>query len=307
MTHQREKSHPADANGAENHSRRWGVVVVAHGSQRGASPTECSCSWQTTGSKLPAWCLNCPSTPRGLQEATDRLQAALGTQHAKVELSCLEFIEPRPDQTIHNLVNQGMQQIVVIPYLLGQGKHVTLEMDEVLEEVRGELPGLGLYLAEALGPDPRMADVVVGRVRDLEASLGTKPVKDGPIGVLLVKAGTKNQYDDCLWLEELGRLVENGLGLGYAVAVAQSHYGDPTVETAGATLVEERRVSTIVVVPYVFFPGMILKRNILGEMERLAEKYPGISLKVTPPLGVDERLVEVAADRVRQVWHQVGQ
>jgi sirohydrochlorin cobaltochelatase len=221
-----------------------------------------------------------------------------------VELSCLEFIEPRPDQSIHNLVNQGIQQIVVIPYLLGQGKHVTLEMDEVLEEVRAELPGVGLYLAEALGPDPRMANVVVERIRDLEASLG-KPVNDGPTGVLLVKAGTKNQYDDCLWLQELGRMVENGLGLGYAVAVAQSHYGDPTVEWAASVLVEERRVSAIVVVPYVFFPGMILKRNILGEMERLAQKYPGISLTVTPPLGVDERLVEVAADRVRQVWEQV--
>ena len=99
--------------------------------------------------------------------------------------------------------------------------------------------------------------------------------------------------------------MENQLGLGYAVAVAQSHYGDPTVEAGAARLVEERNVSSIVVVPYVFFPGLILKRNILGGMERLHQKYPEVSLTATPPLGVDDRLVAVAADRVRQVWNQV--
>ena len=123
--------------------------------------------------------------------------------------------------------------------------------------------------------------------------------------MLLVKAGTKNQYDDCLWLEELGRKVEKRLGLGYAVSVAQSHYGDPTVEAGAARLVEERGVSAMVVMPYLFFPGLILKRNILGGLDRLRLHYPNLSLAVTPPLGVDDRLVAVAADRVRQVWDRV--
>jgi hypothetical protein len=51
---------------------------------------------------------------------------------------------------------------------------------------------------------------------------------------------------------------------------------------------------------------MILRRNILGGMHRLQEKYPDIPLTVTPPLGVDDRLVAVAADRVREVWDRVA-
>jgi sirohydrochlorin ferrochelatase len=93
--------------------------------------------------------------------------------------------------------------------------------------------------------------------------------------------------------------------LGYAVAVAQSHYGDPTAESSAAHLVEERGVSAIIVVPYLFFPGLILRRNILGAMDRLRETYPGLPLAVAPPLGVDDRLVAVAADRVRQVWDRI--
>jgi hypothetical protein len=44
-------------------------------------------------------------------------------------------------------------------------------------------------------------------------------------------------------------MVEQRLGMGYAVEVAQSHFGDPTMPAA-ARLVEERRVSAIIFVPY---------------------------------------------------------
>jgi len=293
------------AAGDTNGDSQWGVVFVAHGSQRGASPEECSCSWRLNGSSRPPWCLECPSTPLGLRDAADRLQTSLGEQRAEVELSCLEFIEPHPDQSIRNLADQGLQQVVVFPYLLGQGKHVTLEMDEILDDVRTKLPGLGLYLAGSLGPDPRMAEIVVERVQSLGLPNASEAAAPGPTGVLVVKAGTKNQYDDCLWFHELGRIVENRLGLGYAVAVAQSHYGDPTVDDAATRLVEERGVTSIVVVPYLFFPGLILKRNILGGMDRIAQAYPTVPLAVTPPLCVDDRLVAVAADRIRQVWDRV--
>ena len=285
---------------------RWGVVFVAHGSQRGASSDECSCSWEENGHERPPWCLDCPSTPLGLRDAADRLQSSLGGQRAAVELSCLEFIEPHPDQAIRNMADRGLEQVVVIPYLLGQGKHVTLEMDEILDDLRTQLPALGLYLADALGPDPRMADIIVERVQSLGLANTSENNAKGPTGVLVVKAGTKNQYDDCLWFQDLGRMVENRLGLGYAVAVAQSHYGDPTVDDAATKLVEERGAGRIVVVPYLFFPGLILKRNILGGMERIAQNYPTISLSVTPPLCVDDRMVAVAADRIRQVWDRVG-
>ena len=120
------------------------------------------------------------------------------------------------------------------------------------------------------------------------------------MGILLVKAGTQTRYDDCLWLKELGGWVERDLGNEYAVEVAQSHYGDPTMEHAAAELVNDRGVASIICVPYVFFPGMILRRNVLGTMRQIQETYPDIPMSVAPPLGVDDRLVAVARDRVRE-------
>lgn len=289
----------------------WGVILLCHGSQRGTSRQECSCSWRSAAVPIssvkneedwPGWCRNCPSTPQGLHDAATRLQVELGQPQAQVLLSCLEFIQPHPDQAVQLLVSQGLERLVVMPYLLGHGKHATLELDEVLDGLRSEIPQARLYLADGLGADSRIAELVVERIHDLDGSAPTSFATGRPIGVLLVKAGTKTQYDDCLWLEELGQMVEKGLGLGYAVAVAQSHYGDPTMEAAAAHLVEERRVSAIICVPYLFFPGMILRRNVLGSLEQLRQKYPGVPMIATPPLGVDDRLVAVAADRVREVW-----
>ncbi|MFQ6031050.1 MAG: sirohydrochlorin chelatase [Dehalococcoidia bacterium] len=294
-------------NGSEGDGRAsgnspWGVILLAHGSQRGTSPQECSCAWGANGAETPpAWCRHCPSTPQGLGEAAQRLQAELQSDQALVLLSCLEFIQPHPDQAVQLLADRGLQQVVVMPYLLGQGKHATLELDEVLDEIRAQVPQVQIILTEALGADPRLADLVLQRIGNLN---GAAPASnDGETtGILLVKAGTRTQYDDCLWLEELGQMVESRLGLGYAVAVAQSHYGDPTMDTAGTKLVEERGVSSIICVPYIFFPGMILKRNVLGGMAALQEKYPHVTMTVAPPLGVDDRVVAVAADRIRAAW-----
>lgn len=296
----------------------WGVILLGHGSQRGSSPRECACAWQqpvpadssaqvnggASAADLPgwpAWCRRCPSTPQGLGEVADRLQVRLGEERAQVIRSCLEFIEPFPDQAVRMLSQQGRNRVVVLPYLLGNGKHATLELDEMLDDVRAQLPQVELVVADGLGSDPRLADLVVERISDL-GDAAPAPNNGQTVGILLVKAGTRTQYDDCLWLAELGRMVETKLGEGYAVDVAQSHYGDPTMEFAAARLIVERGVTSLICVPYIFFPGLILTRNVVGTLNRLQETYPTVKMTVAPPLGVDDRLIEVAVDRVFQAW-----
>ena len=296
-------------------STRWGVIFLCHGSQRGTSPAECSCTWlspldtsspQPTEDSLPHWCRHCPSTPQGLGEAAQRLQTLLTSDRAQVLMSCLEFIEPHPDQAVQLLADQGLRRMVVMPYLLGHGKHATLELDEVLDEIRSQLPQVQLALSEGLGCDARLADLVLERLGDLNVPNGDKAADGATTGILLVKAGTRTQYDDCIWFEELGQMVEKRLGVGYAVAVAQSHYGDPTMEAATERLIKERGATSVVFVPYLFFPGMILRRNVLGNMDSLQRTYPDVTMTVTPPLGVDDRLLEVAADRIKAVWNEVA-
>jgi sirohydrochlorin cobaltochelatase len=280
----------------------WGVVLLAHGSQRGTDRSECSCAWADLAADPPNWCLECPSTPQGLQSVADHLQTALCLNPQQIVLSCLEFIEPYPEEAVRMLQGRGFRRVALLPFFLGSGKHATLELAEIVGDMRVKAPDVQLYLAEGLGADPLMANLVVQRIRGIDSPSRFQPSDGHTAGILLVKAGTKTIYDDCRWLEELGVMVEHRLGPGYAVGVAQSHYGVPTMPAAAKRLVEERQASSITYVPYLFFPGIILKRNVLEGMASLQEQYPDTPMAVTPPLGPDERVVSVAAQRVRDLW-----
>ena len=94
-------------------------------------------------------------------------------------------------------------------------------MDEVLEDIAAKTPGVEVRLADGLGADIRIAELVRERISALPPSGAQSQPKTAPVGILLVKAGTQTRYDDCLWLKELGSWVERDLGAGYAVEVAQ--------------------------------------------------------------------------------------
>ena len=290
--------------GPSRRNTDWAVTLIAHGSQRGADRSECSCAWVESDSGPPDWCQKCPSTLKGLHDASGRVRTILNLDTQQLVLSCLEFIEPNPQQAVGILKERGFRNVMLVPFLLGNGKHATLELDEITEDLKADTPGVQIYLAEGLGADPHLAELVVERVRSMDWP-PTPPRGDRPTaGVVLVKAGTKTQYDDCLWLEEIARSVEAQLGREYAVEIAQSHYGDPTMESATEHLVRHREVSSLLYVPYLFFPGLILKRNVLGTMARLRESYPDIPLAVTPPLGAETHAAAVAAQRIRETWQQ---
>jgi len=41
-------------------------------------------------------------------------------------------------------------------------------------------------------------------------------------------------------------------------------------------------------------------------MEQIKERYPNVVMSVTPPLGVEDKIVAITANRVRQVWSQAA-
>lgn len=269
----------------------WGVVLLAHGSQRGSDTID------------------------GLREMVRRLQERLGADNAMVRMACLEFIQPDLPQAVAGLVSEGCTDITVMPFLLGQGTHTTDDLEEEIARSLEAHPQVRIKASDVFGPDPALVEIVLKRVQaqcsqDQDPSLnGNSAPGDSdnrPTGVMLVKAGTRSQAEDHLWLFKMGRMLEERLGAGYAVAVAQSHFGSPTMEEAAVELVEEQGVSTVTCVPYIFFPGLILTRNIIGGLKSLGQKYPDVEFDVTPTLGVEDGLVELTARRVLDAQGEGG-
>ena len=284
-----------EKNGAAP-SAGWGVVLLAHGSQRGTDTID------------------------GLREMALRLQARLGTDGAKVRMACLEFIQPDLPSAVADLVADGCTDITVMPFLLGQGTHTNDDLAEEMERALAACPQIRIKASDVFGADPALVEIVMQRVREqargqsweqareqasgqaapLNGANGNLPntPNNAPAGVLLVKAGTRSPAEDHLWLFSMGRMLEERLGAGYAVAVAQSHFGSPTMEEAAADLVERRGAASVTCVPYIFFPGLILTRNIIGGVKDLERKYSGVRFEVTPTLGIEDGLVELTAQRI---------
>ena len=256
-----------------------GVVLLAHGSRSGNHTID------------------------GLREMVRRLQARLDGDGAgcrsKVVMACLEFIQPDLPAAVGELVAQGCGDITVMPFLLGQGTHTTEDLDEEIARSLAAHPQARVKATESFGADPALADIVAARVMQQPVSLNGK-IGSGakPTGVLLVKAGTRSAAETHGWLHALGGMVEERLGAGYPVAVAQSHFGAPTMDEAARELVERRGAASVVCAPYIFFPGLILTRNIMGGLDTLRQRYPHIPFSLTPTLGVDERLVDLTARRI---------
>lgn len=260
-------------NNGASPSDGWGVVLLAHGSQRGNHTID------------------------GLREMVRRLQARLDGSNARVRMACLEFIQPDLPKAVAGLVSEGCTEITVMPFLLGQGTHTTDDLEEEIARSLEIFPQARIKASEVFGPDPALVEIVAERVQAHGSSQNGR-ASDAPAGVMLVKAGTRSPAENHRWLFKMGDMLEERLGGGYAVAVAQSHFGPPTMEEAAAQLVEKQGVSTITCVPYIFFPGLILTRNIIGGLDSLGQKYPDVGFEVTPTLGVEEGLVELTARRV---------
>lgn len=275
-----------------------GIVVLAHGSQRGFSKDECSCRLIPNGKHedvgdIP-WCMECPDTAKGVSELRDMIQAKMGYNHVTVISSFLEFLEPDPFQAVETLITENITDIVIFPFLLGNGKHATLEMEELKEDLSSKHPGITLNITRGIGADYRLANIIKERASVVVDEID----ENAKHGVIIVKAGTKTEYDDCEWLKEISDQVQVELGESYVTTYAQSHYGVPEIDERTNYLIQNHDIKEITFVPYVFFPGLILQRNIMGNIKKYQEHFNNVEFSLCPPLGITSELRDIAIDRI---------
>lgn len=82
----------------------------------------------------------------------------------RVEPAYLELAEPSISDAIDAAVEQGARTIRLVPHFLGPGNHVAVDIPEIVEAARTRHPGVELELAEYLGADPGLVELLASRV-----------------------------------------------------------------------------------------------------------------------------------------------
>jgi sirohydrochlorin ferrochelatase len=118
------------------------ILLIAHGSRR-------------------------PEANLELHDLVGRLLAR-GT-YGIVEPAFLELAEPDIGTGGDRCVARGARRVLMVPFFLSMGVHLTRDLVAAREELAARHPGVAFDLAPALGPHPLLDRLVVERI---DAGLG---------------------------------------------------------------------------------------------------------------------------------------
>ncbi|HUJ18638.1 MAG TPA: CbiX/SirB N-terminal domain-containing protein [Nitrospirota bacterium] len=78
-----------------------------------------------------------------------------------VAYAFLQYMKPGPDEVLEQCVKEGAEMIVVVPFFLQPGAHVTKDLPALIEKARMQYPDVGITVTELVGSHPLMTDIVL--------------------------------------------------------------------------------------------------------------------------------------------------
>jgi sirohydrochlorin ferrochelatase len=119
------------------------IVLIAHGSRREAANED-------------------------LFELVGRIKS--GAQGLIVEPAFLEFAEPGIDDSARSCVEQGAHQVLLVPYFLSMGIHLTRDLADACSRLAIAYPTVHFRLGSSLGPHPLLDQLVKLRIGEIYAT-----------------------------------------------------------------------------------------------------------------------------------------
>ncbi len=77
----------------------------------------------------------------------------------------LELAEPTLEGAVVELLCSGARRIIVTPYFLTMGMHLTRDLPAILDAIREKHPGLELVATPPLDGHPSLAGILAARAR----------------------------------------------------------------------------------------------------------------------------------------------
>ena len=82
-----------------------------------------------------------------------------------IETAYLQFRERDLKNGLENLIRQGANDILLIPYFLFSGVHIRHDIPAEIDEFLRNRKDVKIRMGDTLGADPRFAEVLAERIR----------------------------------------------------------------------------------------------------------------------------------------------
>ncbi|MCX6089246.1 MAG: CbiX/SirB N-terminal domain-containing protein [Candidatus Atribacteria bacterium] len=86
-------------------------------------------------------------------------------EYQDVEVAYLQFNHPDLAESVERLVENGIAEIITVPAFLFQGIHVIKDIPMELKKVKDRYPKVRIALANPIGYDDRICDVISDRAK----------------------------------------------------------------------------------------------------------------------------------------------
>jgi len=78
-----------------------------------------------------------------------------------IEAAFLELADTLIPDGIENCARRGATEIIVLPYFLNSGKHVTRDIPEVITAIKPQYPDINILLTQHIGASPVMLELIL--------------------------------------------------------------------------------------------------------------------------------------------------
>jgi precorrin-8X/cobalt-precorrin-8 methylmutase len=119
-----------------------GVIILAHGSRGERGTVE---------------------VPETLRRLANGLKPLIPTE-VEIVGAALQFNRPTLEEAVEILVGHGAQHIVVMPYFLFSGRHITEDIPRIIENLEHRYPGIQFTVTSTLGADELFTGLVAKRI-----------------------------------------------------------------------------------------------------------------------------------------------
>ncbi|ELZ95872.1 hypothetical protein C440_06267 [Haloferax mucosum ATCC BAA-1512] len=211
-----------------------------------------------------------------------------------VDAAYIELAEPSIADAIETLA-PTCRSLTVVPLSLFAASHVKNDVPMAVQVARTKHDDMTFHFGSHLGIHPSIVDLLDERVRGVEADLGVER-GDDDVAVVLCARGSSDP-DSNGDVHKLARLLYEGREF---TRVESTFIGvtSPRLEETLHTVAKDRP-DAVVVLPYMLGDGVLTQR-IIDKTETFGGEYPYVTAGASGPLGTDDRLVDVLADRCRE-------
>ena len=240
---------------------------------------------------------------QGRQSLLDFAAAYQALDTSRPVLPCfLELTGPTIQEGVDQCVEQGYEELSVLPILLFAARHNKFDVTNELDRARIRHPQVKFHYGRHFGITPGILELWRSRLASLDQPQGQKSQISRSDTVLLVVGRGSSDPDANGDVCKLARILWEGSGYS-TVETCFIGITHPRLEE-GFRRARLYQPKQIIVLPYFLFTGVLVKK-IFDITAQQQEQYPDISTICLPEMGLHPQLFSVL--REREIETQLGQ